>query len=136
MFQSKPSLPKFYDESSKKLDRDPRGAFRNPTDFAGAAAGIVGPLGSSSFNLPNVERALSEMEAESDLQIHLLLKVLLEDLEEAKQAQLDCPHWAPRLHAPVLVVCVHLGHRQLIPARLAQQDGLSMRFCKISFKVC
>ena len=25
--------------------------------------GIVGPLGSSSFNLPNVERALSEMES-------------------------------------------------------------------------
>ena len=51
----------------KKSDRDPRGAFRNRTDFAGSAAGIVGPLGSSSFNLPNVERALSEMEAESDL---------------------------------------------------------------------
>jgi dynein light intermediate chain 1 len=27
-----------------------------------AAAGIVGPLGSSSFNLPTVERALTEME--------------------------------------------------------------------------
>lgn len=27
------------------------------------AAGIVGPLGSSSFSLPNVERALSEMES-------------------------------------------------------------------------
>ena len=107
-------LAKFYDESSKKSDRDPRGAFRNPTDFTGAADGIVGPLGSSSFNLPNVERALSEMEAESDLQIHLLSKVLLEDLEEAKQAQLNCPHWAPRLRPPVLVVCVHLGHRQLL----------------------
>ena len=56
-------LAKNYDEYSKKSDRDPRGAFRNPTDFAGAAAGIVGPLGSSSFNLPNVERALSEMES-------------------------------------------------------------------------
>jgi dynein light intermediate chain 1, cytosolic len=28
-----------------------------------ATAGIVGPLGSSSFSLPTVERALSEMEA-------------------------------------------------------------------------
>ena len=56
-------LAKNYDENSKKSDRDPRGAFRNPTDFAGASAGIVGPLGSSSFNLPNVERALSEMES-------------------------------------------------------------------------
>jgi dynein light intermediate chain 1, cytosolic len=55
-------LAKNYDENSKKSDRDPRGAFRNPADFAGASAGIVGPLGSSSFNLPNVERALSEME--------------------------------------------------------------------------
>ncbi|KAG1893446.1 uncharacterized protein F5891DRAFT_1066694 [Suillus fuscotomentosus] len=54
-------LAKHYDENAKKPDRDPRGAFRNPTDTA--AAGIVGPLGSSSFNLPNVERALSEMEA-------------------------------------------------------------------------
>ena len=57
-------LAKNYDENAKKTDRDPRGAFRNPQDFAGAgAAGIVGPLGSSSFSLPNVERALSEMEA-------------------------------------------------------------------------
>jgi len=54
-------LAKNYDENAKKPDRDPRGAFRNPTNL-GAAAGIVGPLGSSSFNLPNVERALSEME--------------------------------------------------------------------------
>ncbi|TFK43813.1 dynein light intermediate chain-domain-containing protein [Crucibulum laeve] len=55
-------LAKNYDENSKKSDRDPRGAFRNPADLAGAAAGIVGPLGSSSFNLPNVERAMAEME--------------------------------------------------------------------------
>ncbi len=54
-------LAKNYDE--KKAERDPRGAFRNPQDFAGGgAAGIVGPLGSSSFSLPNVERAMSEME--------------------------------------------------------------------------
>jgi dynein light intermediate chain 1 len=55
-------LAKNYDENAKKPDRDPRGAFRNPADLTGAAAGIVGPLGSSSFNLPTVERALSEME--------------------------------------------------------------------------
>ena len=47
----------------KKSDKDPRGAFRNPTDFAGAVASVVGPLGSSSFNLPNVERALTEMKS-------------------------------------------------------------------------
>lgn len=55
-------LAKNYDENSKKSDRDPRGPFRNPADIAGASAGIVGPLGSSSFDLPNVVRALSEME--------------------------------------------------------------------------
>ncbi|KAG5648773.1 hypothetical protein DXG03_000122 [Asterophora parasitica] len=55
-------LAKNYDENAKKPDRDPRGAFRNPTDLTGASAGIVGPLGSSSFNLPNVERALTDME--------------------------------------------------------------------------
>ncbi|KAF8076732.1 dynein light intermediate chain-domain-containing protein [Lyophyllum atratum] len=55
-------LAKNYDENAKKPDRDPRGAFRNPTDLTGASAGIVGPLGSSSFSLPNVERALTEME--------------------------------------------------------------------------
>ncbi|GBE79865.1 DLIC-domain-containing protein [Sparassis latifolia] len=53
-------LAKNYDENSKKPDRDPRGAFRNPNESV--AAGIVGPMGSSSFNLPNVERALTEME--------------------------------------------------------------------------
>jgi dynein light intermediate chain 1, cytosolic len=57
-------LAKNYDENAKKPDRDPRGAFKNPSEMAGsAAAGIVGPLGSSSFNLPNVERALKEMES-------------------------------------------------------------------------
>jgi dynein light intermediate chain 1, cytosolic len=55
-------LAKNYDENAKKPDRDPRGAFRNPADLTAAAAGIVGPLGSSSFNLPTVERALTDME--------------------------------------------------------------------------
>ena len=53
-------LAKNYDENAKNPNRDPRGAFRNPNETA--AAGIVGPMGSSSFNLPNVERALTEME--------------------------------------------------------------------------
>ncbi|GJE84573.1 dynein 1 light intermediate chain [Phanerochaete sordida] len=53
-------LAKNYDENSKKADRDPRASFRNPTE--NPSAGIVGPMGSSSFNLPNVERALTEME--------------------------------------------------------------------------
>ncbi|TFY82754.1 hypothetical protein EWM64_g1248 [Hericium alpestre] len=58
-------LAKNYDENSKKGDRDPRGMFRNPTETS--TAGIVGPLGSSSFSLPNVERALSEMEGGAGL---------------------------------------------------------------------
>ncbi|RDX53841.1 dynein light intermediate chain [Lentinus brumalis] len=53
-------LAKNYDENAKNPNRDPRGAFRNPNETT--SAGIVGPMGSSSFNLPNVERALTEME--------------------------------------------------------------------------
>ncbi|KAL4264358.1 dynein light intermediate chain family protein [Pleurotus pulmonarius] len=58
-------LAKHYDENAKRADRDPRGAFRNPADMAGAATGIVGPMGTSSFDLPAVDRALSEMELSS-----------------------------------------------------------------------
>ncbi|CCM00180.1 uncharacterized protein FIBRA_02208 [Fibroporia radiculosa] len=53
-------LAKNFDENSKKPDRDPRGAFRNPNE--NVAAGIVGPMGPSISSLPNVERALTEME--------------------------------------------------------------------------
>ncbi|KAJ7126401.1 dynein light intermediate chain-domain-containing protein [Mycena crocata] len=55
-------LAKNYDENAKKPDRDPRGAFRDPADPARAAAGLVGPLGIPSFDLPTVDRVLSEME--------------------------------------------------------------------------
>jgi dynein light intermediate chain 1 len=54
---------KHYDENSKKADRDPRASFRNPADLTtGAPVGIVGPLGSSSFSMPHVERVLNDME--------------------------------------------------------------------------
>ena len=56
-------LTKNYDENARRADRDPRGIFRTPTDASAApAAGLVGPLGASSFSLPTVERALAEME--------------------------------------------------------------------------
>ncbi|KAJ6616281.1 dynein light intermediate chain-domain-containing protein [Mycena sp. CBHHK59/15] len=55
-------LAKNYDENAKKPDRDPRGAFRDPADATRAAAGLVGPLGIPSFDLPTVDRVLSEME--------------------------------------------------------------------------
>ncbi|KAJ7771152.1 dynein light intermediate chain-domain-containing protein [Mycena maculata] len=55
-------LAKNYDENAKKPDRDPRGAFRDPADPTRAAAGLVGPLGIPSFDLPTVDRVLSEME--------------------------------------------------------------------------
>jgi len=56
-------LAKNYDENARRTDRDPRGAFRSPVEAsAPPAAGLVGPLGSSSFSLPTVERALAEME--------------------------------------------------------------------------
>ncbi|KAJ3991887.1 dynein light intermediate chain-domain-containing protein [Lentinula boryana] len=58
-------LARNYDESTKKADRDPRGAFRNPVEVDGGAYGIVGPMGTNSFNLPNVERLFMEMEGSS-----------------------------------------------------------------------
>ncbi|KZO98132.1 DLIC-domain-containing protein [Calocera viscosa TUFC12733] len=49
-------------------DRDPRATFRQPIAVSGQAgaveAGVVGPMGSSSFNLPGVEKAMQEMETE------------------------------------------------------------------------
>ncbi|PFH49236.1 hypothetical protein AMATHDRAFT_148080 [Amanita thiersii Skay4041] len=57
-------LAKHYDDA-KKPERDSRGVPRELMDMAGAPAGIVGPLGSSSFNLPHVDRALSEMQTGS-----------------------------------------------------------------------
>ncbi|KAF8258590.1 hypothetical protein EI94DRAFT_1774165 [Lactarius quietus] len=59
-------LSKNYDENARRADRDPRGIFRTPNDAsAPPTAGLVGPLGSSSFSLPTVERALAEMEGSS-----------------------------------------------------------------------
>ncbi|KAJ6602502.1 dynein light intermediate chain-domain-containing protein [Mycena vulgaris] len=54
-------LAKNYDENAKKPDRDPRGAFRDPAS-ADPARALVGPLGIPSFDLPTVDRVLSEME--------------------------------------------------------------------------
>ncbi|KAF7302019.1 Dynein 1 light intermediate chain [Mycena indigotica] len=55
-------LAKNYDENAKKPDRDPRGAFRDPADAARNAAGLVGPMGMQSYDLPTVASVLSEME--------------------------------------------------------------------------
>ncbi|KAJ7068679.1 dynein light intermediate chain-domain-containing protein [Mycena amicta] len=55
-------LAKNYDENAKKPDRDPRGAFRDPADQARGTAGLVGPLGMQSYDLPTVANVLSEME--------------------------------------------------------------------------
>ena len=54
-------LAKHYDENAKKGDQNTRAAVRMPGDIAGQlTTGIVGPMGGGF--LPNVERALSEME--------------------------------------------------------------------------
>ncbi|KAJ3879617.1 hypothetical protein F5051DRAFT_484556, partial [Lentinula edodes] len=58
-------LARNYDESTKKADRDPRGAFGNPVEGDGGpytGTGIVGPIGTNSFNLLNVEKLFMEME--------------------------------------------------------------------------
>ena len=49
-------LAKHYDENARKPDA------RTSSGNAADLAGVVGPLQSSSFNLPNVDRALSDME--------------------------------------------------------------------------
>ena len=57
LYQNKLSSPNtIYDENARK--RDARMSSGNPADLAGA----VEPLQSSSFHLPNVDRALSDME--------------------------------------------------------------------------
>lgn len=53
-------MAKNYDENAKKPDRDPRNQFKNPIE--NTTAGVVGPMGTSAFNLPHVERALTDME--------------------------------------------------------------------------
>ncbi|KAF8260903.1 hypothetical protein EI94DRAFT_1811115 [Lactarius quietus] len=46
-------LVKNYDKNTRCVDRDPRGIFRTPNDAsAPPAAGLIGPLGTSSFSLP------------------------------------------------------------------------------------
>ncbi|KAI0311026.1 dynein light intermediate chain-domain-containing protein [Amylostereum chailletii] len=53
-------LAKNYDENSRRADKDPRGIFRQQNETP--SAGIVGPLGIPSLAMPNVEKALTEME--------------------------------------------------------------------------
>jgi len=61
-------LQQHYETLAKDPTRDPRATFKQPVGaeerFGGAtgASGVVGPMGSSSFNLPSVEKALVEME--------------------------------------------------------------------------
>jgi dynein light intermediate chain 1 len=56
-------LGKNYDENAQWVDCDPCGTFRCAIDpSAPPAAGLVGPLCSSTFSLPAVERELAEME--------------------------------------------------------------------------
>jgi hypothetical protein len=51
------------DENARRADRDPCGIFRTPTYATTApTAGLVRSLGSSSFSLLTVSRALAEME--------------------------------------------------------------------------
>lgn len=46
-------------------DRDPRQQFREPQNPGEQPnAGVVGPMGASSFSLPTVEKAMTQMEGE------------------------------------------------------------------------
>lgn len=61
-------LQQHYENLAKDPSRDPRATFRQPTaDGLGAQpSGVVGPLGTSSFSLPSVEKALVDMESSAD----------------------------------------------------------------------
>lgn len=56
-------LAKHYEEFAKKPDKDPRGAFRTVNEVGSNNVGLVGPMGSSSFHLPSVEKILAEMDS-------------------------------------------------------------------------
>lgn len=55
-----------WDENAKRPDKDPRNTFRDPNDVhgLGGTSGVVGPMGSISFQMPTVERVLGVMEAD------------------------------------------------------------------------
>lgn len=55
-------LVKNYDENARHANRDSCNIFCISTDASVAPRGPVGPLGSSPFSLPKVERVLAEME--------------------------------------------------------------------------
>lgn len=57
-------LKEHWDENAKRTDKDPRSTFRDPNELQGVGAnsGVVGPMGSFSFQMPTVERVLGVME--------------------------------------------------------------------------
>jgi len=59
-------LKEHWDENAKRADKDPRNTFRDPNDpqGLGGASGVVGPMGSISFQMPTVERVLGTMETD------------------------------------------------------------------------
>lgn len=73
-------LQQHYETLAKDPARDPRASFRQPavavdgasisssaSGAGGVGVGVVGPLGSSSFSLPSVEKALVDMEGGPEL---------------------------------------------------------------------
>ena len=79
-------LQQHYETLAKDPTRDPRATFKQPVGaeerFGGAtgASGVVGPMGSSSFSLPSVEKALVEIEGGGERDRALLrLALLLRD---------------------------------------------------------
>jgi len=57
-------LKEHWDENAKRTDKDPRNTFRDPDAIpgVGGSSGVVGPMGSISFQMPAVERVLGVME--------------------------------------------------------------------------
>jgi len=146
-------LAMHYEANAKSSDRDPRQTFRAPADpMQSFGAGVVGPMGSSSFSLPTVERALVEMEgggtnersADRDsrranavrrvsylpfyLEVRsLIYRAFLRRLVD----RLHCPHLEPHPHMLIHAL-------QHLPAyRVLRETGSrNTRFCKISSRAC
>ena len=83
-----------YYENARRADRDLRDIFRTPADASTApAAGLVGPLGASSYSLRTVERASAEMEGSRET----LRRANIADASTREHAELDAAPSVPEL---------------------------------------
>ena len=81
-------------ENARCADRDLRDIFRTPADASTApAAGLVGPLGTSSYSLRTVKHASAEMEGSRET----LRRANIADAYTREHAELDAARSVPEL---------------------------------------